>query len=163
MGSKRVWAALAVAATISGTPAVQAQMMGPTGNMGFFSNGLARNGATIRGVMDMSAIATVWLTAMHGQLGITMDQEPAWQAFAAAVGAQATAMQAFRTQMMQPTAATAPQRAALAQQFLQQRAQSAGAVTAALDTLYAQLTPQQRSILDLGFSMGFGPGGPFAG
>lgn len=159
-GSLAVFAALAI-----GIPAVAgAQMMwgGPGGGMmGYFSNPLTRDPSLYGPSASMDTAATYWLSRMHAQLQVTAAQEPAWQAFAAAVAAQADAMQAFRSQMFQASAATAPQRAQLAQQFMAERLTAASAVSTSLSALYALLTDSQRAILDSGFALQCGPSGLF--
>lgn len=152
-----------VAAFFWASPA-GAQMMGPGGmgpSMGFFSNSLARN--PYFAPMDMRAIAASWLAGLHTALAIAPEQETAWLAFASAVTDQAADMQAFRTQILQPAAATAPERAALAQQFMAQRLESMSAVSASMSALYSQLTPAQRVLLDQGYAAVCWPGGLFGG
>jgi hypothetical protein len=157
--------AAVVVASLAWASAAGAQMMGPGGgmgpSMGFFSNGLARN--SYIGPIDMRNVGASWLGGLHDALAITPGQEPAWTAFANAVTDQASDMQAFRTQMPQPTTASAPQRAALAAQFMAQRLESMGAVSTSMAALYDQLTPDQRAILDRAYAAACWPGGLFGG
>jgi hypothetical protein len=150
-------------AALLASAAADGQMMGPGpgmgGSMGFFSNSLARS--PYFGSVDMRAIAASWLAALHTALAITPEQESAWLAFANAVTDQAADMQAFRTQIVQPTTATAPERAALAAQFMAQRLESTSALSASMSALYAQLTPAQRVLLDQGYAAVCWPGGLF--
>jgi hypothetical protein len=164
MKTRVTWAVVLAAMAIGSSAGANAQMMMPGpggGTMGFFSNPLTRD-ATLYGPMaNMNAVASYWLSRMHTQLQITADQESAWQAFAAAVTAQADTMQAFRSQMYQTGTATAPERAQLAEQFLAQRLSAASAVSSSLSTLYARLGDSQRAIFDSGFALQCGPSGLF--
>lgn len=160
MKARHVVVAPLVAALLAASGA-GAQVMGPGGGMGFFSNSLARN--PYFAPLDMRAIAASWLAGLHTALAIAPEQEAAWLAFASAVTDQAADMQAFRTQILQPTATTAPERAALARQFMAQRLESMGAVASSMATLYAQLTPSQQAILDRGYAAACWPGGLFGG
>ena len=162
MKTRVTWRVVLASMAIAGSAGADAQMMGPGGGMmGFFSNPISRDTAVYGAAANMSSVASSWLSRLHSQLQIGMDQEPAWQAFADAVTTQAGAMQSFRTQMFQSTAATAPQRAQLAEQFLAQRLQAASAVSASLSTLYATLSQSQRAMLDSDFALQCGPSGLF--
>lgn len=103
MKARKFVAASLVAGLVAATGA-NAQMAGPGGGMG-----LAR-GPYFGGPVDMRAIAVSWLAGLHTSLAITPEQETAWLAFANAVSERAADMQAFRSQIVQPTTATAPQR-----------------------------------------------------
>ncbi len=96
---------------------------------------------------DIGANAQARLADLHTRLGITAAQEPAWQAYADAVTAQAGQMQAFRDQMFQSNA-TGPDRAALMSQHMQQRLTGHAAVTQAYTALYAGLTAEQRAVFE---------------
>ena len=166
MKARHVIAAPVVAALLCATGA-DAQMMGPATGMpgpgGYFSNPLARS--AYMGRIDMRTVAGTWLGTLHEALAITPAQEAAWLAFANAVTDQAGDMQDFRTQIVQPGAstATAPQRAALAQQFMAQRLESVGAVASSMAALYSQLTPAQQAILDAAYASACVPGSLFGG
>jgi len=101
------------------------------------------------------------LASLHGRLGLNASQEGAWRAFFDAMHAQAQQMQAAGSRMAQP-AATAPERFAEMARVMQQGSASMGVVAQALGSLYAQLTPQQRSVIETEFqapAMGGGAGG----
>lgn len=109
-----------------------------------------------------AAFADTHLAEMKATLKITSDQEPAWNAFADKVKAQAESMQALRTKAGQP-AGTAPDRLAQRAGFMTQRAAGMEAMAGAMKSLYAVLTPEQKATLDQGFGTGRGrgPGMPF--
>jgi protein CpxP len=93
------------------------------------------------------------LAARKAELKITAEQEPQWNAFAAAVTGQAGAMQARRESMWQlPQGERFAQREAMRSQHLEQHR----VVDAAFDQLYAALTPEQRTLMD---QQGCGLGG----
>ena len=150
MKPRLVIAALAAAVSLASPCIAGAQMMGGGGMGGFFSNGIHRGSGPFGSPTDMQALATAWLNGLHAELQITAAQEPAWQAFANAVTTQAQAMQSLRSQMA-TISASGPQRAALVQQFMRQRLDAMTAMVDAMAALYAQLTPQQRAILDAEF------------
>ena len=156
-------ASLLAALVFPATP--QAQMMGPGGPIyGPWSSSaspLARG--PFMGSIDMRNVASAWLEGLHDALAITPAQEQAWLAFANAVTDQAADMQAFRTRIVQSSTGNAPQRAALAEQFMAQRLESAGAVASSMAALYGELTPAQQAILDRGFAAACFPGGLFGG
>jgi len=102
------------------------------------------------------------LANLHGRLGLNASQEGAWRAFFDAMHTQAQQMQDAGSRMSQP-APTAPERFAQMAQVMQQSASSMGIVAQALGTLYAQLSPQQRSVIETEFqaqATGGGAGGP---
>lgn len=156
---------LVLATVMLAASSVRAQMMGAgngmTGMPGFFSNGTARGASMLTAPHDMTALARSWLDALHAELGIAPAQEGAWLAFANAVVDAAEGMRAFRGQMGQLPAATAPQRAALLAQFMRERHDDAAAMAAAMTTLYDALTPAQRSLMDARFGAACAPGGLF--
>jgi hypothetical protein len=151
MKTRLAIAALAAAVSLASPCIAGAQMMGGPGMGGFFSNGIHRGSGPFGSAADMQALASTWLNGLHAGLQVTGAQEPAWQAFANAVAAQAQAMQSLRSQMA-AISATSPQRAALVPQFMRQRLDAMTAMVDALAALYAQLTPQQRAILDAEFA-----------
>jgi len=102
--------------------------------------------------VDPSAMVESHLTHLKTQLQITPAQEPAWQAFTTQVRQQAASMQALHAQM-QDAAATAPERMAQHALAMQQRAAGMTAMSNALTTLYATLTPEQRAIADQRFGV----------
>jgi len=85
------------------------------------------------------------LAALHGRLGLNASQEAAWRAFFDAMHQQAQQMQSAGSRMPAPTA---PERFAEMSQVMQQSAASMGVVAQALGALYAQLSPQQRSVVE---------------
>ena len=141
----------------------RAQMMGPGmgPSSGFFSNGTTRGTGMLTAPRDMSAVARAWLDALHAELGIAAQQESAWLVFSNAVLDQADDMQAFRAQMAQLATATAPQRAALLLQHMDDRRAAAADLVAAMASLYDALTPAQRALLDTRFAGACGAGGVF--
>ena len=151
MRPRLAFAALVATAIGATSPDAGAQMMGGPGMGGFFSNGIHRGSGPFGSAADMQALASTWLNGLHAGLQLTSAQEPAWQAFANTVAAQAQAMQSLRAQMA-TISATSPQRAALVPQFMRQRLDAMTAMVDALAALYAQLTPQQRAILDAEFA-----------
>jgi hypothetical protein len=163
MKMRWIRAAIVAAAAAAGSVDAGAQMMGPGGGMmgGFFASGVSRGTGYFGTQASMGSIASAWLSQLHAALQITAQQEQAWQGFANAATSQATAMQSFRNQMLLSTAGTAPQRATLAEQFMEQRLDAMRATTDALTALYAQLTPAQRAILDQGYALQCGPWGLF--
>lgn len=156
-------AAASLLAVLTFPATLHAQMMGPggpiSGPWSTSASPLARG--PYMGSIDMRNVASAWLDGLHDALAITPAQEQAWLAFANAVTDQAADMQAFRTRIVQSSAGTAPQRAALAEQFLAQRLESVGAVASSMAALYGELTPAQRAVLDRGFASACYPGGLF--
>lgn len=109
-----------------------------------------------------AAFADTHLAELKTTLKITPEQEPAWDAFAGKVKAQAESMQALRAKAGQPADA-APDRLAQRAGFMTQRAAGMEAMAGAMKSLYAVLTPAQKATLDQGFGpgRGRGPGMPF--
>ena len=106
------------------------------------------------------------LAAMKSELKITSGQESAWDAYAKQAKQQAESAQALFAK-----AQTAPQSASerISQRadFAKQRASSMEAMSGALNTFYAALTPEQKTVADRYFGgaqvsrfnpRGFGPG-----
>jgi len=81
------------------------------------------------------------LSNMKTRLGITTDQEPAWDTFATTLKGGAAMMGAHRQAMMGGEPVTPEQRLAFRQQGMGQMQQMA----AAGDALYQVLTPEQQS------------------
>ncbi len=102
--------------------------------------------------MDPSVRVESRLSDLKTQLKITATQEAAWQAYAGQAKQQAAGMQALRAQMNQGTA-TAPERMAQRTAAMQQRSSAMAAIDGAFNTLYAILTPEQKSIADQSFRM----------
>ena len=97
--------------------------------------------------VDPTTVIDSRLGDLKALLKITAAQESAWQAFTAAAKQQATGMQAMRARMQQG-AATAPERMGQRATAMEQRAQAMATMTNAFNTLYAVLTPEQRTIAD---------------
>jgi hypothetical protein len=93
---------------------------------------------------DMSQFQQNRLGQLKTQLGITAEQQPAWDAFAAKAAEQAKAMQALR---QDSGTGTMPER-------MQQRQKAMGAMTESFSKLYEALTPKQREVFD----QSYGPG-----
>jgi Spy/CpxP family protein refolding chaperone len=109
-----------------------------------------------------AAFADAHLADLKSALKITSEQEPAWDAFAGKVKAQAEAMQALRAKAWEATGA-APDRMAQHAEFMKQRVAAMEGAAEAMKALYAVLTPEQKATLDQGFGPGGGrgPGMPF--
>ena len=92
------------------------------------------------------------LEQMHQRLGITAEQEPAWQAFTTQMDAQRERMQAhhaqIRAQWDADEAVSMPERIQRRSEFMTERLAAMQEMSAALETLYAQLTPEQQAQLD---------------
>jgi hypothetical protein len=101
---------------------------------------------------DPAAMVDARLNDMKAQLNIAAGQEAAWQTFATQAKAQAASMQAMRAQM-QRDAGTAPERMAQRAAAMQQRGEAMATMSSAFNALYAELTPEQRTIADESFGM----------
>jgi hypothetical protein len=99
------------------------------------------------------------LAALKTDLGITADQETAWQAFTAKAKAQVETMQAQRTAMFAGAQTTAPERIAQRAAFAKQRAANLDTMSAAVKDLYEALTLEQKAVADQRLAFG-GMGGP---
>ena len=118
------------------------------GGMGMMHGGMAGGGAWAMAGQNLDQLKT--------QLGITSQQEPAWQAFASKATEQAGLMQATHAQHHQDASAptAAPDRMAQRIGTMTQHLEGMQAVNAALKDLYAVLTPEQRNIADTRFGHG---------
>jgi len=97
------------------------------------------------------------LAGLKSELGITAEQEPAWQAFVESVKQREEERAAmFAKRREAQAAASLPERLAQRDEFFKQRQAEQQASTAALKELYAALSPQQKAIADERFG-GFGP------
>jgi hypothetical protein len=90
------------------------------------------------------------MDAMKSTLGITTEQQPAWQGFADTVRKQAENRQAWFDKMQGQSAQSAPDWMAERDAAAKQHQADMESVTAALKKLYGVLTPEQRSTLDRG-------------
>ena len=104
-------------------------MQGPFGGPGMMTGG------------DPVAYADQRLTRLETTLGISPEQEGAWNAYADAVKGKAGLMAAHRQAMFGTGGVTADQRLSFHQQGLAQMQQ----LTAAIRDLYAVLTPEQQA------------------
>ena len=111
------------------------------------------------------------LAALKAELGITANQDPAWQAFTKNAKQQNENRQAWFAKMHEArSAGSAPELLAQQTEFMKQRQAEMEANVAALKGLYATLTPEQKAIADqrfggfrpaYGAGYGRGPGGRF--
>ncbi len=141
-----------------GGPGAGRSAMGP-GMMG-------RGPGAGRGGMWSNPAAAVegHLAALKVELKITPDQDTAWQAFTAKARQQTETMPARRAQMfaqMSATNQTAPERLAQRTEFAKQRIAGMETMTAAVNDLYAVLTPEQKALADQ--HLAHGPMGGFGG
>jgi hypothetical protein len=122
-----------------------------------------------RGMMEPGARAEQRLTRLKGELKLTGQQEPLWQAFAEQSKAQAgKGMQAMQS-MQSDKPVSAPERMAQMQAMMKDRLAGMTSVHESFNRLYAALTPEQKATADKSFSMserhqrGGGRGGPRQG
>src|SRR3972149_6536828 len=111
------------------------------------------------------------LAALKAELGITVKQDPAWQAFTKNAAQQNENRQAWFARMHEARrAGSAPELLAQQTGIMKQRLAEMEANAAALKDLYATLTPEQKAIADqrfggfrpaYGAGYGRGPGGRF--
>lgn len=87
---------------------------------------------------DIARFQQERLGELKSELGITTEQQPAWDAFAAKAAEQAKTMQALRNDA---STATMPER-------MQQRQQAMGTMSESFTKLYEVLTPKQRELFD---------------
>jgi hypothetical protein len=90
------------------------------------------------------------LSVMKSELQITPQQEAAWDALTTQAKKQADAMQSMRTTMFEAKG-NAPERMEQRTQLMQGRVAGMGTMTAAMKTLYAQLSPAQQATLNQRF------------
>lgn len=99
------------------------------------------------------------LAAQKSALKITPEQEKAWSAYAAAVKSQSDTILAQHEAMWKSAPSSSAERYEQHSKFMQQRALTHEALSAAYKELYSALTPEQRTAADQGF--GFGPRGGY--
>ncbi len=88
------------------------------------------------------------LDFFKGQLKLTPEQEPLWQAFASKVKDEAgKGMRTMRDQSADANL-TAPERMAKMQSLMQERLTAMGGVHESFNRLYAALTPEQQKMAD---------------
>lgn len=96
-----------------------------------------------------SGAVTARLDSLKSALGITDNQQQAWQAFAGSVTKQAESRRAWFDQMHESqTPRTAPDRLTQRSEAMKQHQADLESVTTALKKLYDVLTPEQRTVLD---------------
>ena len=92
------------------------------------------------------------LAELKAQLGITANQDAAWQAFTKNAKQQNENRQAWFARMQQArSAGSAPELLAQQAEFTKQRETELESSAAALTNLYAALTPEQKAIADRSF------------
>jgi len=126
--------------------------MGPGG-------GMRGDGMGPRGMFNAyPGTAEQRLAGLKSDLGVTAEQEPAWQAFADSVKQRDESRAAWFAAMHEARAAgSLPERLAQRDAMMKQHQAENQATTAALTELYAVLTPEQKAIADQRIG-GFGPG-----
>jgi periplasmic protein CpxP/Spy len=122
-------------------------MMGPATGFGYSMLGPW----TGNGYADPDAAVVACLSSLRAQLGISAEQQAAWQQFADAVTQQSQQMTLFHRQVAL-AAATAPERVAQYAQFMLDRAEDAAAVSQAVAELYAALSSTQQALFDAYFA-----------
>jgi len=115
-------------------------MMGMHDGMGHGPGMMAMRGGPMSPAndADIGKFQQEQITQLKSRLGITAEQQPAWDAFAAQAGEQAKSMQAMRNDT---GTATMPER-------MQQRQKAMESMSASFTKLYEVLTPKQKEILD---------------
>jgi len=129
--------------------------------------GMKRSSMQQGGMMDPAGRVEQRLTRFKGELKLTAQQEPLWQAFAEKSKAEADkGMQAMRERMKDDKQISAPERMAQMQGIMKERVAAMESVNESFNRLYAGLTPEQKSAADKHFSAagrhrhGPGRGGP---
>ncbi len=118
--------------------------MKPDGKPGFKRSSMQQGG-----MMDPGARVEQRLTRLKGELKLTAQQEPLWQAFAEKSAAEAgKGMQAMRGRAQGETSLSAPERMAQMQSLMQQRLAAMESVNESFTRLYAVLTPEQKMAAD---------------
>jgi len=140
--------------------------MGPGAGMGYGMHGYgpgygmclgAGTGYGMHGYGAFPGQAEDRLADLKSQLGITAQQEPAWQAFVASAKQREQSREAWFAKMREARAAgSLPEMLAQRDEMFKQQQAESQAATAALKDLYAALSPEQKAIADERFG-GFGP------
>jgi LTXXQ motif family protein len=100
-----------------------------------------------------AALVEAHLAYLKTDLGITVAQQPAWNAFAATARKQAGARQALREKMREEKATlSVAQRMEKFAEAMKQRAAGMQDMAGAVKDLYAALTPEQKAIADRDFA-----------
>lgn len=125
--------------------------MGPRAGMGYGMHGYGM------GFGASPEAAENRLAGLKSELGISAQQEPAWQAFVKSVKQREESRSAWFAKQREARAASSlPERLAQRDEFFKQQQAERQASTAALKELYAALSPEQKKIADERFG-GFGP------
>jgi len=139
------------ASEFGGGPGARPMGMGPGMGHGFGPGmGMGRG----PGLGNPAAVAEGRLAWLKAELKITAAQEAAWKTFADQQRQQAEARQALMKGVADKIPATAVERMELRNQWGKQRQEQGEKMTAAFKTLYAALTPEQKSVVDQGWSGG---------
>jgi hypothetical protein len=158
--TQKILAGLIVAAGISGFAVAQTGPqaqggwgygMGPMAGQGMQygpGNQMGPRGMRAGMRMDPALRAERHLGFLKGQLKLTPEQEPLWQAFAEK--AQAEAGKGFKAMRDQTADAnlTAPERMAKMQKLMQERVDAMAGMHDSFNRLYAALTPEQKKVAD---------------
>ena len=123
---------------------------GPMQGQGYGSGG-GKHGRMQQGQHD-PAMFEQRLDGLHDKLGISAEQEPAWQAFHDQAKAQGERMRAhrdtMRAQWSQSEALTTPERIRRRSELMSERLAAMNDMAVAVETLYGQLTPEQQKQFD---------------
>ena len=139
---------LAASAVWFGVAYAQGPGCGPDGMPGMKGGSMQRGG-----MMEPGARAEQRLTRLKGELKLTAQQEPLWQAFAEKSKAEAgKGMQAMRERMQSDKPLTAPERMAQMQGMMKGRLAAMESVHESFNRLYAALTPEQKAAADKHFN-----------
>ncbi|MDP1653080.1 MAG: Spy/CpxP family protein refolding chaperone [Rhodocyclaceae bacterium] len=156
--SHQIIAGLIVAAGISSVAFAQqtgrggwgCDCMGPMG-MGPMSGQGGPMGKQASMKFDPAVRAERRLEFFKGQLKLTSEQEPLWQAFAGKakdnMGGAGKGMMSMRDQSADANL-TAPERMAKMQSLMQERLTAMTGVHESFNRLYAALTPEQKKVAD---------------
>ncbi len=127
--------------------------------------GMRRSAMQQGGMMDPGARVEQRLSHLKGELKLTAEQDPLWQAFAEKSKAEAgKGMQAMRERMKEDKPISAPERMAQMQGMMKERLAAMESVNESFNRLYAALTSEQKAAADKHFSAaGRHPHGPGAG
>ena len=126
--------------------------MGPGAGMGYGMHGYGM------GFGANPEAAENRLADLKSELGITAQQEPAWQAFVKSVKQREESRASWFAKRREARAAgSLPEVLAQQDEVFKQHQAERLATTAALKELYAALSPEQKTIADRRFG-GFGPG-----
>ncbi|MDP1524718.1 MAG: Spy/CpxP family protein refolding chaperone [Rhodocyclaceae bacterium] len=142
-------ASLILAAGLSGVAFAQGgRNMGGCDGMGPMGMGPGQSGKQAGMKFDPAQRAERHLSMLKGQLKITPEQEPLWQAYAEKMKADAgKGMHAMREQMAD-TKLTAPERMTKMQTLMEEHLAKMKGVHDSFNRLYAALTPEQKAVAD---------------